>query len=107
MNRSDREPDRTEPSSSRDGTPEGTPSDTASSSGRSVSSPDETERSRRAAEVAAIAEQREPGLAREFAAFLISNKKWWLAPLLASFVLLGWLSWLSAGSAGPFIYTLF
>ena len=67
----------------------------------------DAEIARRAAEVAALADQPDPGLTREFVSFLMTNKKWWMAPLLGSILLLGWLSWLSAGTAGPFIYTLF
>lgn len=41
-------------------------------------------------------------------AFLKENKKWWLAPIIVVFVLLGGLIVLAKGSAlAPFIYALF
>ena len=48
-----------------------------------------------------------PGLAREFYDFLRENKKWWLAPIVISVLLLGALVLLGGSSAAPFIYTLF
>lgn len=40
--------------------------------------------------------------------FLKENKKWWLAPIIIVFVLLGGLIILAKGSAlAPFIYALF
>ncbi len=47
------------------------------------------------------------GLPAEFWAFLKDNKKWWLAPILASVLLLGALVLLGGTGAAPFIYTLF
>ena len=47
------------------------------------------------------------GLASEFVAFLKDNKKWWLAPIIISIVLLGALVMLGGTAAAPFIYTLF
>ena len=47
------------------------------------------------------------GLASEFVAFLKDNKKWWLAPIIVSIVLLGALVMLGGTAAAPFIYTLF
>ncbi|MBB3209507.1 hypothetical protein FHS27_005347 [Rhodopirellula rubra] len=49
----------------------------------------------------------ETGIVREFVQFLVENKKWWLAPLIGSLLLLGLISLLAAGGAAPFIYTLF
>jgi hypothetical protein len=46
-------------------------------------------------------------LVREFAQFLSQNKKWWLAPIIASILLLGALVLLGGTAAAPFIYTLF
>jgi hypothetical protein len=46
-------------------------------------------------------------LLREFAEFLGQNKKWWLAPIIASILLLGALVLLGGTAAAPFIYTLF
>ncbi|MBI2420174.1 MAG: hypothetical protein HYV28_20120 [Ignavibacteriales bacterium] len=40
--------------------------------------------------------------------FLRENKKWWLAPIIIAFILLGGLIVLAKGSAlAPFIYALF
>ena len=47
------------------------------------------------------------GLMREFLDFLGENKKWWLAPILISILLLGALVMLGGTAAAPFIYTLF
>jgi hypothetical protein len=45
---------------------------------------------------------------REYFSFLRENKKWWLMPIVITFVLLGLLIVLSKGSAlAPFIYTIF
>ncbi len=46
-------------------------------------------------------------LAGELLAFLRGNKKWWLAPILISLLLLGLLVLLGGSGAAPFIYTLF
>jgi hypothetical protein len=44
----------------------------------------------------------------ELWAFLLSNKKYWLLPIVVMLVLLGTLLVLAGGSAlAPFIYTLF
>lgn len=43
----------------------------------------------------------------EFIAFLVENKKWWMAPILIVFGLLGVLAVLSSTAAAPFIYSLF
>lgn len=47
------------------------------------------------------------GVAREFLDFLAENKKWWLAPIIISVLLLGLLVVLGGTAAAPFIYTLF
>ncbi len=57
------------------------------------------------AEQAASGERR--GLAGEFLEFLGENKKWWLAPIIVSILLLGTLVLLGGTAAAPFIYTLF
>lgn len=45
---------------------------------------------------------------REFWDFLRERKKWWLAPVVVTLVLLGALCFFTQGSAvTPFIYTLF
>ena len=54
-----------------------------------------------------LAESGDPGIVREFAEFLTSNKKWWLTPILAITLLLIALVFLSASPAAPFIYSLF
>ena len=46
-------------------------------------------------------------LVREFIQFLGENKKWWLAPIVVSILLLGGLVLLGGTAAAPFIYTLF
>lgn len=47
------------------------------------------------------------GMATELYGFLKDNKKWWLAPIVLSVVLLGVLVLLGGSAAAPFIYTLF
>lgn len=54
-----------------------------------------------------LAEQRPPGLIREFGDFLVHNKKWWLAPIVVILLMLGAVIVLSGTAAAPFIYTLF
>ena len=47
-------------------------------------------------------------LLTEFWSFMNVRKKWWLAPIVASLVLLGALIFFTQGSAvAPFIYTIF
>jgi len=48
-----------------------------------------------------------PSVIREFASFLLAEKKWWLAPLLAVLLLFAGLIALSGTGAAPFIYSLF
>ncbi|MGB5696724.1 MAG: DUF5989 family protein [Polyangiales bacterium] len=50
---------------------------------------------------------KQTGLASEFIGFLKANKKWWLAPIIISILLLGLLVLLGGTAAAPFIYTLF
>ena len=47
------------------------------------------------------------GLVREYAAFLRSNKKWYLLPILLALTILGALVFIAGSSAAPFIYALF
>ena len=47
------------------------------------------------------------GLVREFGAFLLYNKKWWLTPIVLVLLLLGLLVFLAGSPAAPFVYTLF
>lgn len=54
------------------------------------------------------AAQKETGFFREFADFLLHNKKWWLIPILVVLVLMGLLILLAGpGSPLPWLYTLF
>jgi hypothetical protein len=53
------------------------------------------------------AERSQPGLLREFAEFLVHNKKWWLVPIVLVLLLIGILVILGGSGAAPFIYTLF
>lgn len=53
------------------------------------------------------ASEERSSLVGEFAQFLGENKKWWLAPILISILLLGGLVLLGGTAAAPFIYTLF
>jgi len=50
---------------------------------------------------------KQTGLVSEFIGFLKANKKWWLAPIIVSILLLGLLVVLGGTAAAPFIYTLF
>lgn len=50
---------------------------------------------------------KQTGLVSELIGFLMANKKWWLAPILISILLLGLLVVLGGTAAAPFIYTLF
>ena len=49
----------------------------------------------------------QPGFAAELWAFVRASRKWWLAPIVLMFVLLGVLLLLGGTGAAPFIYTLF
>ncbi len=60
-----------------------------------------------ASDFASAAEQKQPGLLREFADFLFENKKWWLTPIILVLLLMGLLIVLGGSGAAPFIYTLF
>ena len=53
------------------------------------------------------ATEKREGLVSEFVGFLRDNKKWWLAPIIVSVLLLGGLVLLGGSAAAPFIYTLF
>ncbi len=44
---------------------------------------------------------------REFLEFLMTNKKWWLGPIVLVLLALGALLLLTSTAAAPFIYTLF
>lgn len=47
------------------------------------------------------------GFLLEFWCFLKTNKKWWLLPLVVTFLILAALVFLSSTGLAPFIYTLF
>lgn len=53
------------------------------------------------------ATQQEEGLVVEYLKFLSHNKKYWLIPIIAVLLLIGWLAMLGGSAAGTFIYTLF
>ena len=53
------------------------------------------------------AEEKAPGIFREFFDFLLYNKKWWLIPILMAIVLLVLLVGLGGTGLAPFIYPLF
>ena len=52
-------------------------------------------------------EQPEGGIVREFVAFLYSNSKWWLSPIIVILLLMGLLIVLGGTPLAPFIYSLF
>ncbi len=54
-----------------------------------------------------LAQRKRTGIVRELFDFLGEHKKWWLAPVIISVLLLGALVLLGGTAAGPFIYTLF
>lgn len=56
---------------------------------------------------AQASEETRSSLVGEFVEFLSENKKWWLAPIIISVLLLGGLVLLGGTAAAPFIYTLF
>jgi Family of unknown function (DUF5989) len=53
------------------------------------------------------AAQPQGGFISEFWGFLKTNKKWWLLPIIAVFLILALLILLSSTGLAPFIYTLF
>ncbi len=55
----------------------------------------------------AASAQSKGGFLVELWAFLKSNKKWWLLPIIVVFVILATLVLLSSTGLAPFIYTLF
>jgi hypothetical protein len=48
-----------------------------------------------------------PSLVGEILEFLGKNKKWWLLPIMFTFLAIGLLVLLSTTAAAPFIYTFF
>lgn len=65
------------------------------------------EREHEADAFARQAEEKAPGLVREFWDLVRHNKKWWLSPIIVSLLLMGALIVLSSSALAPFIYTLF
>ena len=53
------------------------------------------------------ANERGGGMLVEMWRFLMTNKKWWLAPVFLAMLLLGLLALAGTTAAAPFIYTLF
>lgn len=47
------------------------------------------------------------GIVSEVLGFLGKNKKWWLLPIMITFLFIGVIVVLSTTAAAPFIYTLF
>lgn len=47
------------------------------------------------------------GIVGEVIGFLGKNKKWWLLPIMGTFLIIGVLVLLSTTAAAPFIYTFF
>jgi len=60
-----------------------------------------------ASEFRKAAEEAPRGIVREFADFLLHNKKWWLLPIVVILLGFGLLIVLGGTAAAPFIYTLF
>ncbi len=58
-------------------------------------------------EIEQLVQSKRVSLLREVADYLSEHKKWWLAPIIISVLLLGLLIVLGGTAAGPFIYTLF
>ena len=55
----------------------------------------------------AAGNDKQPGLIREFAVFILENKAWWMVPIAVVLGLMGLFVYLSPTGAAPFIYTLF
>jgi hypothetical protein len=51
--------------------------------------------------------QKNRSLPSEILGYLGDNKKWWLLPILVTFLAVGILVLLSSTAAAPFIYTFF
>lgn len=54
-----------------------------------------------------LADQEPQSLIQEMWYLLTSDRRWWLAPIIVAFVILGGLIVLTSTGAAPFIYTLF
>jgi hypothetical protein len=53
------------------------------------------------------AQEKGRGPVAQFFAFVFSNKKWWLTPIIVALVLVGVLAVLGGSGVAPFIYSLF
>ena len=53
------------------------------------------------------AAQKRDSFLREFSQFLMTNKKWWMIPILVVLLLVGVLLIVGGSGVAPFIYTLF
>ncbi|MCC6322606.1 MAG: hypothetical protein IT438_14350 [Phycisphaerales bacterium] len=53
------------------------------------------------------ADEKSVGLGRELVDLLLTNKKWWLAPIVGALLIVGVVVLLGGTAAAPFIYTLF
>jgi hypothetical protein len=51
--------------------------------------------------------EKNASLAAEILGFLAKNKKWWLLPVMCTFLAIGLLALLSTTPAMPFIYSFF
>ena len=51
--------------------------------------------------------QKRASFLSEFAQFLMTNKKWWMIPILVVLLLVGVLLVVGGSGVAPFIYTLF
>lgn len=49
--------------------------------------------------------QERPGHVREFLAFLVHKKKWWLVPIVLALIFIAALVVVSGSTEAPFIYT--
>ena len=53
------------------------------------------------------AQTRTNGLLSDVARFLVTNKKWWMVPIIVVLSLFGVLIYISGSALAPFIYSLF
>ncbi len=61
----------------------------------------------RSEQFARQAEQSSPGLFREYLSWLRHTRKWWMAPILLTLLVIGFLVMANASGVGPLLYTLF
>ena len=58
-------------------------------------------------EFASMAEGSQPGLIKEFYAFLRTNKKWWLVPIIVALLIALLVVLIGGSPLAPFLYPLF